>query len=622
MKRLFDSLTGPVNKKPRFESNDVDYAKALVSLGTLSDRISNFFSNYDKEKSSVTNILQTARDKIPQLVVWGPQSGGKSSFLSILSGGEIKHTICEGVGTQCPIEIRKGPQYENRVYMEEISTGKKIFVSDTQEAEKAIKQTVGEGKLHVNAKIVKEIKDMTNSMIITDLPGCVDDKTKEQYFIELKNNHLSKPETVIVHVTRGDVDPAGDISAKYLFDIKNKVIHVLTHTDIWETHHEKIHYLHEYIKKYPNDTIALVNNKPNEIDILNKFKFDEHIEKKLIRGTQHLSKLLVNELQNKVREILPSLRESCDNVKQELDEYLDNTIGRTNPDMKELIVQFRTEMRKKIEHEFNANGTILSKLLNKTRGQISIDKIRESTNLIPQVVKLTQELREGNRRQIDIPEKDIMNKYIAIMLQDIKDRLLNSFVKMYAKNLFAVTNKILEEPYRPATEEIQKTMLIVLENKLTQLKEMISQKIIKYLDMIKHEPVIHDKSFMEEYHYDTCKTVLDALIKMIDDGTSYHSIKNNRELATKELASRMPSDPFIMKGHHVNLLLNNFWKTKSIQIYDNIVEYMSDFDNEYSNTFINCLEEIDFTDLKESEKVQKQREELLGIINICEEIIG
>ena len=68
--------------------------------------------------------------------------------------------------------------------------------------------------------------------------------------------YLNPPESTIVHVVRGDIDPDTDPGAKYLtpfLNIPNKMLTVLTHTDLWLADHDKIQFLQERQKTHEAD---------------------------------------------------------------------------------------------------------------------------------------------------------------------------------------------------------------------------------------------------------------------------------------------------------------------------------------------------------------------------------
>ena len=79
-------------------------------------------------------------------------------------------------------------------------------------------------------------------VFIVDLPGC-SDRIEVEYSNQLVRAYLNPPESTIVHVVRGDIDPDTDPGAKYLtpfLNIPNKMLMVLTHTDLWLGDHDKI----------------------------------------------------------------------------------------------------------------------------------------------------------------------------------------------------------------------------------------------------------------------------------------------------------------------------------------------------------------------------------------------
>jgi hypothetical protein len=620
-KRPLEDSEDSANKKAKIESQPLNYPQTLILLKTLADLMGSFCSKYREDGTNIIEILQNERNKIPQLNTFGPQSGGKSTFLSRLTNGDLQHFINPGLGTQCPIEIRLGPFNDNSVYIEELSTGKKIIGDNVIDIEQYFRQNFGEN-VSLNYKIVREVKDINQCFIVNDLPGCT--KDNDGCNNQIKEKYLDKPETIIIHIVRGDMDPSNDISAKYLIGIKNRIIRVLTHTDMWVHDRTKINYLYEYCKNPQVDCICLVNNRDNEMEILNGFQLN-NVGKRIIKGIEQTKQLIGNELQNKTREILPSIKLTSFETKKKLDNYLDTQIGRQKPDMRELCIQFRTAMNQIVEREFTNDGTQLCKNLNETKKMLSIEKLKESIDIIPSIDILAKELEDGNRRQLEIIEGPLIKKYIRKMIERVKFELLSAFVNRYSGNLLTITQQILQPVYRPASVEIQGELLKKMEKELMEMGKTIHDDIVKHLDMIENDPINHDKSYLEGYMCDIYTPFFDEIIPLLrsytDINTATIQLNKNKDLMVRTISNKIATNPFTMKAYHIHKLLINFWSSKCVQIHDHVMECMSNFDNKYTENFKLKIQGVESTNFKESNEIQIKREELSRIISLCEDVI-
>jgi septin family protein len=164
---------------------------------------------YDLEKiiSEITNISKiniippelkndfiNIKHSIPQIVVFGSQSSGKSSVLNKMFQTNLKTGV--GMCTKCPIEIRYDPSYKKEEFFVINEHNQLINTFHTfEEAQQCIDEN-SQGQL-LPVFIIYQ-KPSNDSFIITDLPGFHINYNKT-YFDYLKHKYYMLLVAIVIH---------------------------------------------------------------------------------------------------------------------------------------------------------------------------------------------------------------------------------------------------------------------------------------------------------------------------------------------------------------------------------------------------------------------------------------
>ena len=609
------------NRRARITLN---YSQLQVTMNTLSNNIREYSKKYQGKDETL--LLTDIRNKIPVFVIYGGQSSGKTTLLKLLyqAGGIISN----GTGTRCPVEIRVGPFYTNKIIAVN-ETGNKNFDSIV-DAEKFIIENILESNRTslFMGRIIQEIYNPDVSMTVIDLPGIKSNDQDSAYFQQVKVCYLDKAETTILNVMRGDSDPETDLSIKYIKDTTNDVITILTHTDIWKHDNTKFEniklvYNMNHVKK-----IAVVNNKDDELDIINSFDFSGFTQviqpgapsgaKEIIKGRSNLKIYIERCLNNKIEKIKPELMKDCINVKGILNNELIK-IGFNKPDMKEAVVYFRRDMTALIKKEFDEDHTEFSILANNIKSKLTSNNINSFIGIVPQEAELLNELKNGSRRKIQGSEgwNSVIVKYFKLMINEVKNNIISQFIGGYIEVVEATTNRLLRNYYQPSTMDIQHQSAEKSIQFLYELKDKMIDKLKSDLDMISMDPYVDNNQYFIEYLVDIYK----PFAKKMKSELEMNPNQQNIDHLVKKVVLSMDNDPYITKARFAYSQLKNLWKVESESIYNQLITHVSNMDRQYEAELENIIQRVEYTDLHEPPETEERRVNLKGLIKNCEDII-
>jgi predicted GTPase len=619
----------PEEKSKKVQFKQEDYTNILSYFSSLLDLISKYNSIYQnnsrEDDDQIIKQLNECRNKIPVIVVWGAQSSGKSSVLNkIFPELKLNLKSRQGLGTKCPVEIRAGPSYQRKIIIKNMITNTEDIMHTIDEAEKFIDEKF-KSDITIDFKIKCEINHPMNICIV-DLPGCVsktDDLTKERYN-KLRKEYLMKPETIILHVVNGTIDPDTDVSTPYLNNINNKIIKVLTNTDLWAIDISKSNSLYEYDNDPKKYTIAIVNNRENEIEIIDKLELN-YLQKELIRGSVRLTEIISREHQQKVFDFMPEFLVCINKARDLIDTKL-NLIGRQTPDMKSNAVEFRIFMTTKAKKEFD-DGSELAIELNKIKDDIQMEKLQECISIIPKPQILAKELESGSRKQIEGSEgwNDLMQKYIVALVDKIKKETIIGHINKHCNILENYIRKTFRSEYKPCTISASKKIIIGVTQHFSLVRKNIISKITEMLDNIAIEPHNTDKQYIKQYQIDMhIEVVRKALMFINKQSDPLQSCKRFEQDPQKLLEFAMSDnldDIYLSKAKQAHSQLINFWKSKCVYIYAAIVDILNNCERLFLEEIINQIQMINYDDLKEPDDINTQRTSLLDIYEISNKIV-
>ena len=619
-----DELINDSNKK--YKVDNTNYSCLLNELSTFCHQIETYIKQYDNTNTSnefITHKLNFIKDLIPRIVITGMQSAGKTTLIELLF--KFKHISTEGTGTLCPIEIRIGDYQVEKTYI--LRGNEKFDCASPKEAEQKIKEFTNSNNLCHNCIIVEEVPSKTVSVIIIDLPGFNALPENKKYFEALANYYLNKPNTKIVNVMRGDIDPSNDLSMLYVPQTNNDIITVLTHTDIWSSDVGKFkifELIHD--KNYVN-TIAVVNNKKDqELEILNK---QQYISKKpLIKGTVNLESFIVNDMFKMIQSTKPQILKLSEELLKSLEVVLTH-IGFNSPNMRELVIHFRRDMITLIKNEIRNDNTEFSICINKVKKSFNYSDIYNFIDDIPNEKSLADELRCGSRRKIQGSEgwDSILSKYFKILINKVKTIIVPQLLTKYIDVLNNFSNKLLTIENKPGTLQSQ----IDIKNKCSQyllnMKDKVINKLNHDLDMKSEDPSINVEQYMTNFLTDIHTPFAEKLINIILKNGPGNGDKNTNKSLIKQVVSSMEKlDSYEIKATFAYSQLKNLWDVESMSIFNDLITHISNMDREFESKLEDLIQRVEHTELHEDPIVDQKRkmlkELILNLENITKLIIG
>ena len=613
LKRSANNLSENESKlKNNKEGEEFNFSKVLPKIHELYRII----SNKSDLNSPIMTSLRRICDEIPQVVVWGVQSYGKSSLLNRMFDVNLK--VSQGLTTLCPTQLKFSPIYEERVFIDQ--NGKSLGEYKTyDEAARSVSNMTG-GKLSDNLSIVCE-KYHKDSIIITDLPGCTVDGNSD-FFTQIRDRYLCRSKTVILYVVRGDTDTASDVSKQYLGGINNNIIPVLTHTDGWVTDKSKQDYLHQY-RNFK--IIGLTHNKENEVDTLNSMNPVLNNVRLLI-GSMDLNRYVCEILKDKTKEAIPQIKETLNLVINALNSELCR-IGSSKPNMRDIMVEFRRKMPDDIRKEILESNTQLTIKINEIKELISQDiLVVTCQSIIPDCKELTEAMKIGSRRKLAGSEgwDDIIKLYSGKIVESIEPVIIK-YIQVYAETFNNCLQNIITREYKPSTRCMQNKLVPVLAEIIKSNKNKILNQVIKYLKGFSDFQYNNDKTYSENYQKDLIKDYIEIALNMVlgftDIRRESENALRNIDQTTLIILNNSHNDPYTFKANCAIKQLNAFWKSKSIEIHNNITQdLVRKFDEKVENDIITEIDKVTEDDFAEPDSIEKERKDLNNISELCTQI--
>jgi predicted GTPase len=589
----------------------------MHDLEKLISEVTNI-SKIDILPAELKNDFITIKHAIPQIVVFGSQSSGKSSVLNKMFQTNLKTGV--GMCTKCPIEIRYDPSYKKEEFFVINEHNQLINTFSTfEEAQQCIDEN-SQGQL-LPVFIIYQ-KPSTETFIITDLPGFHINYDRT-YFDYLKHKYLDNKSSIVLHVTRGDSDPLSDISREILQNIPNKVIPVLTNSDIWIQDEDKFSYFRDHQQKSNSDTISVVNNKENELDILNVL--DLTTSKTLIKGSQQLKEHCMNETLHKLTQNIPYYKNIIDKVLISINKILSN-IGFTKPDFKMLTIEFRNEMKNRIKNEFENPNTNHILRINETKENINSDNIYKYIHVLPSEEELATMMKNGSRGKLYGSEgwDRFIKQYISTIIFGLKTDIINPFIDTYSNIIYNTFKMLLSTDYKPSTNEIQNKLLKDIPAIIQKHKEHVMQTIGNELNIIEKYQYNEDSSYISEYTksiaYDPIVKTIEFFYEQKDYKSAIEQAKKNPERIVNLIASQMNNDVYFSNAKFAKTQLVCFWKSKANVLPNYILGELHNFEENILQDMIQYIELVNPRDFVELDVIDFTRKKLIEICRLSEDI--
>lgn len=597
MKRTNETELIRDDKKSKKEINDKEYSEILELMLSLSNIIMGCTGITGRDE--YISIFNKFKDSIPGLVVWGNQSTGKTSLLKRMFPF-LSQKECEGLGTRCPIELKKSIFYtEDSVHIID-GNGNRIDhnpeVKDDNYVKKLI--SVAENTIslqfpntdHIDCKIVIEMKSDSDNLIITDLPGCI--VNDPSYFNNMKELYLKKNGNIIIYVARGDVDPASDISLEFLKGIQNDQICVLTHTDYWNLHPEKI-YLEKYKKIFKN--IFLVNTG-NELDIPNKYKNDNDVK----IGTQYLLNEMNITIKNKIFDSLSIFAEKVNILETKTTAEL-RKVGEYPLNKQIILNNYLVQLNKFITNNFN-------KLIVDKRSNITyFTHIKNYSTQIPQVNELVKKIQDSDEI---LGWESLFKKYIDDMKNSVfvyLSNIMDTYFNNVFKNLLTI-----DYNYNSRTKNIEILIKEKIREFIENTKEKSKNALNKLIDRIMSDH--KDRKYMEKYQIEITK----FRTKEMSCNTNRSSFQFGSSGTTPVIFS---DDPYLVDAKEHRILLSHIWNYKCEKIMEIFCDPIEMHKNILKNNILEMIETINSNDIDdETAEIVLYRNTLIKIEDLCRKI--
>lgn len=648
-----DRKDNPKKQKSNFiKYSPAWYSYLLHKLSLLEYELRNYCVKFEQNGDKLFEQLRDARNSIPIVLVFGQQSSGKSELLNKLFGIDFGLKVGAGLATRCPIEIRAGPWYKDKCYVMDAELKQRIDCDDILRERDSIKNNmpavqsysikdkIQAAQWYIDEK-VRSSKDLLNSIIvmerqsddekiIIDLPGC--NSENDAYMQWVKKIYLEKKETIILHVSRAIDDPDNDNSLKYLQDIKNEIITILTHADLWRSDPGKINNLKQIYERGVNN-VALVDSKsPLDDNFLNDLDFRQ-IEKPKIVGYKNLLSFVQTKLNEKIKQLLPQIEQVLEVAANAIREQF-IFIGKEKPNMREVNIQFQIYLEKIIEREICLPGCEFGFKSNELKNMISPAVIYNYNNLIPPCDILAKELKEGSRRQIQGAEgwDSLAKKYIEFMVNEFRQRVVIEFVNIHFYLLSEATNKILSNNYKSCTENIQNILKTKTSSILENYKKDTIAIVNNFLDNIIKNPYNSTENDQYSYLAEIIKNPMKQMIKELYQrknekgkykGNIIDYAYENFDIFFKEILPKcdLENDMYKTNAKIADSHLRNFWKDKSKHIHDHIIGILGEQESLFEEEFKKEIRMVSHKDLVEPEQIEQKRIYLKNVLDSCKKIL-
>jgi hypothetical protein len=566
-----------------------------------------------KFNNDINDVLQVINDNIPRIIVWGDQSCGKSSLLNKMFGLNLE--THEGLTTICPLEIRSGPNYETTdIYI--IDDNKKITFTTPIEAQQYVRDKNDKLQKKTSFDVIIMEQPGGEDNIVIDMVGCTVELS--EYNNELAQKYFNKPNTTILHLLRADVDSAVDNSFQYLKNVNAKIIKVFTFVDGANSRESG------YVKKYVNESIALVNNKRNELKENEKYCVSNGINidsNNIINGTNKLFKTCSSILKQQIEQLHPMFIKAITNLYEQINIELDS-IGNIPPNPKDVCYIFRKELIELIHNKIK-NNTELEEQLKGLKDSISRDNLHEiKDDILPSIDEIYEEIKNINS-DADIIKGtegcyDTVKKYISEIVETA-ELIINTYLTEYLEELTIRLIAIISKSnikYNDYTKQYINKVL----HEIIELKNKLHSEILRELKQKLNEIKNCSNTESDEYDtYDVDNEYINEIIDYVIKETTKPNIKINEKYIEqiKKNVLDISFDSTMFRAKKINHIISSYWYVKCKDINESTLEkvyYYRKIFIEEINKFISSIES---SDVIEPPDLKNKRTSLNEIKTIC-----
>lgn len=430
----------------------------------------------------VLSIINTPNElSLPQIVVVGPQSSGKSSVLESLVGRDFLPRG-SGIVTRRPLILKLiniTEKLEWGEFSHKPDTKFKDFKLILAEIENATRQVAGSlngiSNEPINLTIFShKVVDIT----LVDLPGLTkvavgDQPGNIEYLIrEMIMEFITKPETIILAVSSANMDLANSDSLKIAREVDpegHRTLGVITKIDLMDKGTNALDMLNGTLYKLKLGYVGVVCRSQHDINMKKPIDRQFADEKNFFRthpayaaisdrlGVPYLANRLNTLLIKHIKETLPSFKENLARMlkscREELSTYgegLDGDYHKMSGLILDIIEQFATGFKENIEGsttslmESSLGARIKDILFKQFKENIAAINMFENfgDELISTAIKNTL----GIRSSLFIPEQafEMLTKKLILKLHDPSINCLFQVLEELKKSLQLIRIKEFE----------------------------------------------------------------------------------------------------------------------------------------------------------------------------------
>ena len=417
--------------------------------------------------------------QLPQIVVIGDQSSGKSSVLESLTG--IKFPVNAGICTRCPIIVNcknnkqikenqftingKKVQTENlskeilEIQDKNLIIDKNITVNGNYSDDENITvnsnssddENIVEKKKISDTPIEIEVIGIQQvDLIVIDLPGIIHNGDGSNEVKHLIKQYINNERTLVLVCTRGDADEETEEALEITKDMIHRRMRILTKFDAFSSTDNSEKAI-ELLKSQENKELgchAVVcrhKAKP-DYDVAIEMKEFENfgINKLKNIGLSNLKNRLPPLFSDLIKKELPNIKdELLDNIKKEKE--ILKKIGISKLDSRSIIREYKKSFEVEVKiNEYN------SKLFEDLQTKIRL--IKENINMEYVVDKYKKNIF----KPIFYQGENIFNEYIH-------DIVINKWKPLYEDYYKIIYNNFTKMSYKTKTADFSKDLINYIE---------------------------------------------------------------------------------------------------------------------------------------------------------------
>lgn len=596
--------------KRQLDEDDNNYSNIMINLNNFSElvRQSNVL-NFGEISSQINEI----NENVPRLVVCGDQSCGKSTCLNRMFNLTGTHELKTGsnLTTLCPLEIRLSPIYdETKVFINNLKDGSVEYFNNIVEAQDHVKQKYNSV---MDCIIVMEING-SESMTIIDIPGCA--RNLHEYNKAVANYYFNKPNTIVFHIIRADIDPDTEMAFGHLGNIKGTIVKVLTHLDKCDDK--------DFILKHVNGTtnkVAIINIKSNETDVNNSICKKLGIRNdQIINGIDQLRDYSVGILKEKMENVIPKMRELMTKLSLQVTNIFEN-IGYSSPDPRDVCYVFKTEMSNLLKIKLSHNME-LEKQLVKLKEIISFKEIFNVKNkIIPSIEEIKEELMYSNRSSRTIKGTEscdhVVRKYVGKIISETKN-ILTSYVNNYFRIVLNCIKNIINNSnirYEEYVKKYLKKIIIFSETEKQNIVKILIEEINNELDEVENFADTEDVSIVNDTNREYVRQILECGFKYIPE---FQQRKVSFDTIVDHVSKQNIIDANCSSAKKICNLIDKYWKLKSKHICDRITEKIAKYEKDLEKKIDREILKIESIDIEEPKDLKEKRNTLIKMKDICD----